>query len=1047
MAGPNVTTTHIKYVERAFLNDAAPVNLADEPCLGPAAGTLMLWRVTEIPRVDDRSERDPSPSTVMEDVLTGLAGSGTGVGIAVVGDPASVSLYVAAWRPDADQPTAGEPSSLESLLAGVYPGLEVERVEVETLGTELAGLGNGALLTGSPAIERERQTAGGGPGGPVEAAGLGVDRLIRSLTGDRWAYVVAATPIGSTPLETLSDSALNELRSVQNTQQRANAETPIAAAYQQTLQGMRAKLRAGRVGGAWHVAGYVLADDPATLERAKAVATGVFGGSDSYPDTVRALDIQGDVTPAGSFEVPAGASPESPGTFTYPYRYPGVLSSPEVAGMLHLPRREAAGFHVRPQPRFDVTPHQTPDAASALSIGTVLDAGRPTNYAYALDVDNLTRHGLVVGTTGSGKTNTVFHLLRQLDDQDVPLLVVEPAKTEYRALLDSALGDDLQVFTLGDETTAPFRINPFEIRPGVAVQTHIDHLTALFNASFVMYAPMPYVLEQCIHEIYEDRGWDLVTGENRRGRHPQAHPTLTDLYEKIDEVVAALGYDQEITRDVTAALKTRIDNLRIGSKGLMLDTQTSVPIEDLLSRPTVLELDAVGDDAEKAFLMGLVLYSLYEHYQASGASGDAGLGHVTVVEEAHRLLSAAPAAAGPEASNMAGQAVASFTNLLAEIRAYGEGVLVVDQTPAKLAPAVVKNTNLKVVHRLLAADDRSLVGGSMGAGDAQTDWLGLSGVGEAVVFSGDDDQPILVDVPYGKLEGGDETRGSLPERIRARAGEVRASSPETYEAYPWAPTDSAAVRRRRRQARDVVASAEFRDALTRCVHAIGDDAALAVALQDVADAVAADAPDTRLEDLLLSALILGVDRYFEGLGEAFETPYEDVEDAKASFLAALGSARSADAADSPVISRLAAQLEGGDAAITGDHGSPAAFRERYASLFASETCPCLAYERTPASDRCRYHHDVARLVDDGLEAALAEALAGADDDLWERAAATSLEAASRILPGEASIAEREHAALCYAVQASEALSSIDARLQSKLVAGLATHFDAREGRE
>jgi len=1074
MTGPSVTTEHIKYLERAFLDGAGPVDLGDASAVRPPEEALRLHRVRSIPRPDHGAGGATGHLSGMADVLTGLSGVGEAVGLALVGDGSSVGVYVASWpaatggRSNPGRPGSPSERTLADLLAGAYPGIEAEAVDPGLLGTALEPLSEAALMTGSPATDHSGG-AGGGPGDPPRpdpAAGVGVDRLIRSMTGRSWAYVASATPLGAERVEGLSDRTLNELRSVRNTVERAEGETSIAAAYRRSLGVLRERLATGRASGAWHTVGYLLAEDRATLGRARAVATGAFGGHDSRPDPVRTIDVSRGAGLAGRFGLPTAVGPDPPGTFQYPYRFPAVLSSGEVASMLHLPSREASGFHVRPQRQFDVTPHDRPDDDGAVTLGTVLDAGRPTEHTYAVGTEDLTRHGLVVGTTGSGKTNTVFHVLRQLADRGVPFLVVEPAKTEYRRLLDSELGEDLQVFTLGDETTAPFRINPFEIRPGVPVQAHIDHLTALFNASFVMYAPMPYVLERCIHEIYEDRGWDLVTGRNRRGRAPQAQPTVTDLYEKVDPVVASLGYEREVTQDVSAALKTRIDNLRIGSKGLMLDTHASVPVEDLLGRPTVLELDAVGDDAEKAFLMGLVMFSLYEHHQSTGPDETEGLRHVTVLEEAHRLLSAGSGGGGPESSNMAGQAVESFTNLLAEIRAYGEGMLVVDQTPAKLAPTVVKNTNLKVVHRLLADDDRRLLGGSMGADATRTRWLGLSRVGEAAVFGSDDDSPILVKVPYRKvaLDGKGETdartgagtdadptvtagtaptggttgraerEASLSERIRERAARLREAHAAEYDAYPWVAAAGTDVRRHRRQAWPAVDDASFRDALARAVHAARDDEAdLGRAAGDLVDTVADLVPTGRLGGLLVPVLVIGIEDRIERHGAAVDAPYETLEVLKAAFASRLAGALSDD-------ERIDATR------ITGtgtDESATTPFGERYAAVFGSATCPCTGYGPVGGGDEerkversCRYHLDTARLVESGLGSDLAEALAGGDGDLWERVATVIGEAAGRVVPPDAAPVERRRAERCAAVGAAASVDTIDARLRSKLVDGL-----------
>ncbi|MFO7696785.1 MAG: hypothetical protein R6X16_06470, partial [Anaerolineae bacterium] len=347
----------------------------------------------------------------------------------------------------------------------------------------------------------------------------------------------------------------------------------------------------------------------------------------------------------------------------------------------------------------------------------------------------------------------------------VPFLVIEPAKREYRALAESLPpGTPLNVFTIGEEGpgSAPLRLNPFEIKPGVSVQTHINLLKSVFDAAFGMWTPLPQILERAIHEIYRDRGWDSVYSTNARaaradaagiGWHSRAQPTLSDLAHKVAELVPALGYEPEVAGNIRTALETRLNSLRVGAKGMLLDTPRSVPIELLLREPTILELEGVGDDDERAFIMGLILVSLYEHYQVLGQSAAEGLLHLTVVEEAHRLLANVPAGQSPEAGNVRGKAVETFVNMLSEIRAYGEGFLIAEQIPTKLAPDVIKNTSLKVMHRLVASDDRQAMGGAMNLDGPQLRQVVALGTGTAAVHGGGrygDDNAILIQVPRAK---------------------------------------------------------------------------------------------------------------------------------------------------------------------------------------------------------------------------------------------------------------------------------------------------------
>ena len=153
---------------------------------------------------------------------------------------------------------------------------------------------------------------------------------------------------------------------------------------------------------------------------------------------------------------------------------------------------------------------------------------------------------------------------------------------------------------------------------GIPLQTHIDYLLATFNAAFEMTAPLPYVLERAVYEVYEDKGWSLFSGTNSRGL--KDYPTLSQLYYKVDSITDRLGYDEEVQSNVKAALKARIHSLRIGGKGAMLDTAKSIPIRELLGQPVVFELEDIGDDDIKAFVIGILLVQLYEYRKAAGGS-------------------------------------------------------------------------------------------------------------------------------------------------------------------------------------------------------------------------------------------------------------------------------------------------------------------------------------------------------------------------------------------------------------------------------------------
>ena len=293
------------------------------------------------------------------------------------------------------------------------------------------------------------------------------------------------------------------------------------------------------------------------------------------------------------------------------------LNSAEVSILACPPREQYSGYEVLEHARFGV---ESPDAGNTrvVRIGRVYDRGVPTGNLLSIPLDDLSKHAIIVGVPGSGKTNTCFGLLAQIAQQGIPFLVIEPAKSEYRQLIDDPnFKVKPTVITVGLEKVAPLRLNPFEVPAGIPVQSHIGYLKSLFSAAFVLYPPMPYVLDLAIQEVYEDRGWNLVRDQNMRAggyTGPRLFPTLDDVADKVRVVIDRMNYDERIRMDVTAGLIARLDQLRSGGgNGPMLNTRHSISSEELFGRPTILELKEIVNDDEKAFLMGLILIRIYEH--------------------------------------------------------------------------------------------------------------------------------------------------------------------------------------------------------------------------------------------------------------------------------------------------------------------------------------------------------------------------------------------------------------------------------------------------
>jgi DNA helicase HerA-like ATPase len=746
---------HIDYLTRSFLDNISydPDDLVAQI---PEPSSIFFVKVSSISRIRQKEEELVAITQELEkDVLVGVRGMMVPLIYLIIGEGNKVSIYIGVFsdNPGSRYNFKEEVLGVTSVFLSAFPGIDFERdktseiliYDYEVIKSKLSGLEHCGIIEGTPATKSGEKNK--------EERHIQIDRLIRGLYGKEWAYIVVGKPVETRNVIKAYNDALEEIKIVIDAETRVNVKDPIAERYKQLLNEYIKKLEENKSQGAWEICVYLLCSDEVLLRQGLGIAESMLGGENSIPDPIRSFRTPKAWSIAQSFGQITTPSPKGPGNVQHKYKYMTFLGSHDLASLMSLPTLEMPGIFVKSYARFDVFPHNKGDKTN-ISLGEVLDEGRKMGRGYSVDLEDLTKHCLIVGTTGSGKTNTVFHMIKQLWEQNIPFLVIEPTKKEYRKLVnDASLGKELQIFTLGDESTSPFRLNPFELMKNVSLQTHIDHLKSVFGASFPMWAPMPQVLESALHEIYEDKGWNLVENNNTRGISPNSFPTLTDLYTKIDEIVDRLGYEERVTMDVQAALKTRINSLRIGGKGLMLDIRKGVPMDRLMKKPTILELEALADDDEKALLMGLLLIFLQEYYQLGGLEEGTGIKHVTIIEEAHRLLSNVGRALDSEVANTRWKAVETFTNILSELRAYGEGFIIAEQIPEKLALDVVKNTNLKVLHKTVSEEDRKIMGGSMNLDQAGSLKVTSFPAGEALVFGKEDDSSIRIKVPYKKIKG------------------------------------------------------------------------------------------------------------------------------------------------------------------------------------------------------------------------------------------------------------------------------------------------------
>jgi hypothetical protein len=550
-----------------------------------------------------------------------------------------------------------------------------------------------------------------------------------------------------------------ETRSAGETVELLNAN---AEACETLLRHHIDRLEAARSNGWWRTSVFVAAESDSALEAVTGALRGIASGTTSAldplrvvrpaPHLVRTATVRGQslslVPSGGNVGHPFGAAFDSLAT---------CMTSDELSVLVTLPRRDIPGLPRHEVGDFALSAPRTTD--DSVHLGHLMDGSGRSLASVGLTAESLNRHVLIAGMTGYGKTTTAQRLLLETHTGlGLPFTVIEPVKAEYRRLAGHPdLGGRLRVYTIGAERRGgghPLRLNPFVPGDNVPLLRHIDLLKAVFNASFPMFAGMSYVLEEAMLAIYTERGWDLHTSANDLlGPDPAADdvvalvPSIADLHDKVEQVLSDRQYGREVHQNMGAALRSRLRSLMVGAKGMTLNARRSVTARELFGEPCVIELRNLGDDEEKAFVMALLLCQLYEFAEARREDdpyGADGLRHVTLIEEAHRLLRAPRSAGSPESADSQAKAVAMFTDMLAEMRAYGEGFVVADQIPTKLAPEILKNSNVKILHRLVAPDDRAVVAAAVNLDDGQSRHLATLHPGTAVVHDDRIGSAVLV---------------------------------------------------------------------------------------------------------------------------------------------------------------------------------------------------------------------------------------------------------------------------------------------------------------
>lgn len=439
----------------------------------------------------------------------------------------------------------------------------------------------------------------------------------------------------------------------------------------------------------------------------------------------------------------------------------GFPGGPETLKRFHriVDLDEASAFFRLPVPINQPCPGARYDTGSAFvaekSKGQTINVGHyyrnvKTNEICEFDIEQFKTHLLVVGGSGSGKTTTTFNLLAQLwGKHGIPFIVFDPKVTpEYRYLKRlPEFEQDLLIFTPGQEFITPLRMNPFDVIPGIPVQEHISRIFDCFMGALPLENPLPAFIQEAIDYLYEKKGWNLAYsrgGDLGKNGQPLEVPTMAELYDKVlDLAQKNYGSDKEVGDRIKGALKARLYRLVANSGvGSMFQASRPLPLADLMSKPVIFELGGLNKQEQSLFCLFILVFVFeyvravrvgqFEPQREGERATDLDLRHVLLVEEAHNLLGQMSAAG--EESNSKNEVIDKFAQIMREMRAAGEGVVVVDQSPAALAQSIVDATNLKLMHRLPSPSDREYLGSAMCLTEGEAQLSGIFSPGECFYY-------------------------------------------------------------------------------------------------------------------------------------------------------------------------------------------------------------------------------------------------------------------------------------------------------------------------
>ena len=419
------------------------------------------------------------------------------------------------------------------------------------------------------------------------------------------------------------------------------------------------------------------------------------------------------------------------------------INGKELAMLLNLPRKSVNGIMVTEMAEFGRNVlNNSIHRQREIEMGHIFHMGQKEDALVCLNIDSLTSHCFVTGSTGSGKSNTIYKLIEEVNKEpySIPFLVIEPAKGEYRNEFRKV--KNINLFSTNPQIDQMLKLNPFSFCEGIHILEHLDRIVEIFNGCWEMYAAMPAILKEAIEEAYVNKGWDLLNSVFIGTGEP-VFPTFVDVLQELPRIINSSEYSADTKGDYIGALVTRVNSMTNGIYGQIFCDEFEVDNRTLFDESTIIDLSRVGSSETKSLIMGVLILKLTEHRMANADRGNSVLKHLTILEEAHNILKNSKNVQNTAGNNVVGKSVEMIVNSIAEMRTYGEGFVIVDQSPTSVDIAAIKNTNTKIIMRLPEEEDCKIAGHSVSLSEEQVAELAKLETGVAVVMQNNWSEPVL----------------------------------------------------------------------------------------------------------------------------------------------------------------------------------------------------------------------------------------------------------------------------------------------------------------